>query len=40
MCVNEKSNIIQKQTTIVNFSRMNSGTEKSNNSEIGTETIF
>ncbi len=32
MYVNEKSNIIQKETRIINFSRMNLGTEKFNNS--------
>ncbi len=40
MYVNEKSNIIQKETIIVNFSRMNLGTKNPTIQEIGTNTLF
>ncbi len=40
MYVDEKSNIIQKETRIINFSRMNLGTEKSNNSRNWYQNTF
>ena len=40
MYVNEKSNIIQKETIIVNFLRMNLGTKNPTILEIGTNTLF
>jgi len=40
MYVNEKSYIIQKETIIVNFLRMNLGTKNPTILEIGTNTLF